>query len=500
MTRANGPVWQHVSTVPAEPLTGCTTCDVAVVGAGIVGLTTALELARSGRDVVVLEARHIGAGTTGSSTAKVSTLQGTRVSGLAERHPPQVLARYVEAQVVGHRWITQMVHAGGVDAQIRDTITYAATPVGAQAVAREAEAMAVAGLPVAVVDAVPEARWPVIRAVRLPDQLQIDPHAYLAALLTAARAAGVRVFDGTRADGLAPGAGSRVLGCSSEAGRGRVRARHVVLAGGAPLFDRSGLFARVEPERSSTIAVRARGNLPEPMFLSADSPTRSIRTVGRDDLVLIGGNAYPVGRARSTARALTDLEDWARAHLDVVEVTHRWAAQDYHSADGLPLVGRHAPRSRDVLVATGFAKWGMTGGTAAALAVAGEIIGRPVPWARDWDPWRTGRGAPGPTAALNAGVAREMVGGWVRGLATAGDAAADLHEGQGLVVRSGVRPTAVSRVDGRVRAVSAVCPHLGGILRWNDAETSWDCPLHGSRFDADGRMLEGPARCGLARR
>jgi len=477
------------------------TADVVVLGAGIVGLTTAVELARAGRDVVVLEARDVGAGTTGGSTAKATLVQGARFGALAAHHPADVLVRYAEATVVGRQWIRQLCEGADVPFEECDGVSYATTAEGRATLTAEASAMALAGVPAELSDDAPDLPFPVVGALRLPDQLQFQPQAYLHALLDEALRSGVRVHVGTRAEGLSATGSPREVRTRSELGHGVARAEDVVVATGTPVFDRSGFFGRLEPQRSLCVAVRVRGERPPGMYLSVDVPTRSVRRSSAvDDLLVVGGNGFPVGHANDVAARLADLEAWARATFDVVDVTHRWGAQDYRTPDELPFVGRFEPWAHDVWVATGFAKWGTTTGTAAALAIAGAIRGTPVPWGADWDPWRGDVAAQTPTTAkLNAHVAQHLVKGWAGALRSTGPDPAAVAEGGGVVGREGARPVGVSRVDGQVRTVSAVCTHLGGVLSWNDAEASWDCPLHGSRFAADGTRLEGPAPCGLAR-
>lgn len=503
--RATHPLWRDTapppSTVTAGPLVGTVTADVVVLGAGIVGLTTAVELARTGLDVVVLEARDVGAGTTGASTAKATLVQGSRMRTLAEHHPPQVLVRYAEANLVGQQRIRQRCESAGVPFTRSDGVSYATTEAGRATLAAEAAAMRAAGVPAELSDDALDLPFAVAGALRLPDQVEFQPQAYLHVLVDEAVRLGVRVHVGTRAEGMSATGGPREIRTRSPLGRGAVRAEHVVVATGTPVLDRSGFFARLEPERSLCIAVRVRGERPPGMYLSVDSPTRSLRrSTTVDDLLVIGGNGFATGRADDVTARFADLEAWAHETFDVVDVTHRWAAQDYRTPDALPFVGRFHPWARDVWVATGFAKWGTAAGTAAALTLAGAVRGTPTPWAGDWDPWRgdVATQAPG-TARLNAHVAQHLAGGWLGALRTTPPDAATLGEGQGAVGRVGTRPVGVSLVDGQVRTVSAVCPHLGGVLAWNDAETSWDCPLHGSRFAADGTRLEGPATCGLAR-
>lgn len=489
---ADRPLWR--TTVRNRALLADnTSCDVAVVGAGITGLTATVVLARAGLDVRVVEARHVGAGTTGGSTAKVTTVQGTRFSDLRRHHPADVVRQYAEATIAGQGWVREMSSTGR-GAVTQDGVSYATTPRGREVLGREAAAMREAGLSVELTD---DVGLPVkiTGALVAHEQLMVDPGAYLDALVDEALLAGAVLHEDMTVVGMSLGS-PPVLRCTSRgADERRLRARHVVMASGIPLLDRGGYFARVEPLRSYCVAVKVRGQRPEGMYLSVDQPTRSVRQAATDALV-VGGNGHVVGRATGTRRRLDDLESWARERFDVVATTHRWAAQDYSTTDHLPFVGRLLPTRSDVLVATGFAKWGMTTGTAAALALAGAVLGDAPSWAGSWQPWRRDvvRQAPS-LVRFNAAVSWHLLKGWA-GAAASG--AGDPVEGEGVVRRGARGPVAVSRVDGKVRALSAVCTHLGGVVQWNDGERSWDCPLHGSRFSPDGRRLEGPATCPLA--
>jgi nitrite reductase/ring-hydroxylating ferredoxin subunit len=237
------------------------------------------------------------------------------------------------------------------------------------------------------------------------------------------------------------------------------------------------------------------------MYLSIDAPTRSLRTAPGEQpgtqVLLVGGNGHVVGRARDTGHRVDDLEGWTKRWFPGAEVTHRWSAQDYAPAAGLPLVGV-LPGSRGrVFVATGYHKWGMTNGVAAALRLVAALDDDPRPeWGSALDRASAVVGLPGATR-FSAEVGVEATRGWL-GAEARTLPKAPPAEGKGVVGRSGVQPAAVSTVGGTTCRLSAVCTHLGGVVTWNEAERSWDCPLHGSRFAADGRVLEGPATTDLA--
>jgi Rieske Fe-S protein len=237
------------------------------------------------------------------------------------------------------------------------------------------------------------------------------------------------------------------------------------------------------------------------MYLSADLPNRSLRSAPgpSGNRLLVGGNGHVVGRRQPTSAQVDDLVAWTTAHFPGAQLTHAWSAQDYHPVDELPHVGPLTPDNDRVLVATGYSKWGMTNAVAAALALAGATLGGQLPWAAVLASWRLNELAATPAALrLNASVAAQMVAGWAAA-ETSGPRSGRPADGEGWVERGpSARPIAVATVDGVTHRCSAICPHLKGVVRWNDAEQSWDCPLHGSRFDVTGRLLEGPAAKDLA--
>ena len=473
--------------------------DVAVVGGGITGLTTAVLLARIGRSVALFEGRTLGAGSTGRSTAKLSLLQGTRLSEIARLHATSVLRDYVCANRAGQDWARDFCADTGVELQTRPAYTYAHTSAGEQRVREELAAATAGGL---------EPRWlgdvalpfPTHGAIRLDDQLQVDPLHLVEALAAEALARGVQIFEGARVTAVGVTAPYRLKVEGQDQTRGDdgpdIRADQVVLATNLPILDRGAFFARASPARSYALAFRTPTQAVNGMYLSADQPSRSLRDApsAQGPLLLVGGNGHRTGARVSEQARIDELREWTHQHFPGATETHAWSAQDQVPHRGLPYAGPLLPGNSGIVAAGGFAKWGMTNGVAAALALVGEMVGAAPSWSsayRSWTP-RELRSVH-KVAAANLRVGLELAEGWLRPLAGVG---ADAQE-EGVVSREGAQLVASSEVDGRTERVSAVCTHLGGVVRWNDAERSWDCPLHGSRFAPDGTVLEAPATCGL---
>lgn len=489
--------WEKSATrISYPPLTSNHDCEVAVVGAGIVGVSTAHRLARDGARVALLEARRIGSGATGYTTAKISSLQGLSYAKLENSFGPEVARIYGEANEAGIGAIGELVADLGIECDFRrkPNFTYTESEQSRSSIEDEQKAAERAGLPASLAQ-VDELPFPVAAAVSFADQAEFHPLKYLQALAAAATDHGCEIHEGTRVVEVDQGDP-----CELRIDRGvTVRAGHVVIATHLPILDRGLFFARTHPERSYVLLARPRGPVPHGMYLSDESPSHSLRVVPTEDgeLLMVGGESHKAGQS-DPAERYAALERWTRERFEVTSIEHRWATQDNMPADTLPFVGRLWPFSERVLTATGLRKWGIAMGTSAAAILGDLVAGRHNRWADTFNPMRV-RPKAGVMSFVreNANVARHFFSDRIahRG------SSEDLQPGEGRVVGSGLGQRAVYRdKSGEVHSLSARCTHLGCIVNFNRPERTWDCPCHGSRFAATGEVIEGPATSPLERR
>lgn len=469
--------------------------EVVVVGGGILGVVTAYRLACEGIDVALVEAGRIAGGTSGHTTAKVSALQQTTYTELEDRHGADAAAAYAAGNRAAVDSLRRMTEAEGIACEMRDrdAVVFARDDDERQSLEREAEAAARAGLDVELEGPGSAlAEW--VAAVRLPDQLELHPRLLLDGLVAAAERRGATVFEGTRVRHASKLPGQLELRTVDAT----LQCERAVLATLMPILDRGFFFSRLTAERSYSLGFTA-GPEVGTMAISAGSPTLSLRSHPRGDgeLLILGGAAHTVGGQGSPGESYETLEAWGRDLGLSGRPAYRWSAHDLFSADGLPYAGSLTPTGEGVLFAGGFRKWGLTNAVWCADVLTESILGRDHDDAGLLRPNRL-------TATSLKGLSKEALkttrhmARWFRPRLKSAES---LAPGEAGLVRKGLVPVAAYRDEqGELRSMTPACTHLGCPLTWNEPESTWDCPCHGSRFGVDGSVLQGPATRPLAAR
>ena len=470
-------IWSEEIAIPPRPaLAGDIKTDVAVIGAGLAGCLTAYCLQREGLSVAVLEAARVGSGQTRGTTAKITSQHGLIYDRLITQLGPEGARLYARANQQAIDQYEELIARENIDCDFRRLPAYLYTTVSPTAVQREWSAAAQLGLP-ARLTVQTRLPFPVGSALRFDGQAQFHPLKFLRAI-----AKDLTVYENTPV--------LRAEGHTLVTDRGTVRADKVIFACHFPFVNFPGLFfARMHQERSYVIALEGAQDL-DGMYYGVDPTGLSLRVAG--DRLLLGGGAHRTGENAAGGR-YARLRRAARTYWPDSRETAAWSAQDCIPLDGVPFIGQFAASRPDWTVATGFQKWGMTTSMVAAQLLTDAVLGRKNEYAEVFTPRRFRFKASLGTLWEDMRTTSKSLLSSAFG--TARDSAADMPAGHGGVVESGGRKVGLYRDGaGNDHTVRVKCPHLGCELAWNPDGNSWDCPCHGSRFDADGHLLSGPAQ------
>jgi glycine/D-amino acid oxidase-like deaminating enzyme/nitrite reductase/ring-hydroxylating ferredoxin subunit len=473
--------------------------DVCIVGAGIAGLTTAYLLGRSGTRVVVLDDGGIASGMTRMTTAHLSNAIDDRFTNLQRWQGEEGSRLAAQSHAAAIDRIEAIADELRVDCDFKrlDGYLFLAPGDSETLLKDEFEAARRAAVEVEMIDRAPLEGFDTGPCLRFADQARFHPFKYLAAMARAIKAQGGKICTNTHVESVVGGRPAVV-----KAGEHTVTADAVVVATNVPINDLVAIHTKQAPYMTYVIGAKVpRGAVTDALYWDTLETYHYVRLQelapephqeqAQFDLLIVGGEDHKSGQADDANERHQRLEAWARQRFPIDEVVFTWGGQCMETIDGLAFIGRNPLDSDNVYVATGDSGMGITHGTIAGMLLTDMILGRDNPWAKLYEPSRKTLRAMGPFAKENLNVAAQYAA-WV----TPGevDSVDDIAAGTGAVVRRGLTKIAVSRSDdGSLTELSAVCPHLGCIVEWNSAEYTWDCPCHGSRFRANGRVINGPA-------
>jgi glycine/D-amino acid oxidase-like deaminating enzyme/nitrite reductase/ring-hydroxylating ferredoxin subunit len=471
------------------PLPEGLSVDVAILGGGIAGLTSAVLLKEEGLTVAVIEAERIATGVTGHTTAHISWAHGLIYRHLTETFGIEGAKRYAQANRAAMEEIARLIRRYQIDCDYRVTSEYFYTDTRDDLPRLQDEFQAILrlGLPVSFVRDVP-LPFETYGALLYEDQAQFHPRKYLLSLAESVPGEGSYIIERTRALNVQDGEP-----CTITTERGSFTAKDVIIATHFPILNQGMFWARMRPNRSYVLGVRIADTLPEFLFDSTEDPSHYIRSQPTDQgpLVIIGGEDHPTGHESNTVERYRRLEEFARTHFEVTSVDYRWSTQDNYTDDRIPFIGRMAAETKHLFVATGFKGWGMTHGTLAGMILADLITDQINPFDKLFSPGRFKLAAAAPELiARNLHVTETFI----KGRFTRLSSLHSLSPGEAEVAElKGEKVAAYRDESGHIHIHSPVCSHMGCIVRWNEAERSWDCPCHGSRFRYDGKVIQAPA-------
>lgn len=487
------PLWLDTVSAPHYPtLTHNLDVDVCIVGAGITGVTLAYLLKDTDLKVVLIDSDHVLHGTTAYTTAKVTAQHDLVYDHLIHSYGEYQAKCYANAQIDAIHFIEQTIQQLKIDCDFerKFAAVYTQDPKYVPTLEKEFEAYQKLGLKGHLVNEL-DLPFSIEKALILENQAQFHPLKYLIALLNSiANASNIEIYENTPATDIKKQESDYVINTAS---RVQIRTQKVIQTSHFPFYDDLALlFAKIEPSRSYLIACEGGKNSPEGMYLSYEQPTRSIRTY--QNLLVVGGETHRTGNQKDTIAKYEALKCFAHTNFHVDDVIYEWSTQDYETVDKLPFVGR-MQENDNIFVATGFRKWGMTNGTAAALLLCDLILGKENPYETLFSPKRKNLRAQIKNLIFyNAEVAFELLKGklqYVEGVKS-------LAPGEATVISTDEGKYGIYKdEDQELFVVDITCPHLGCELNFNRAECTWDCPCHGSRFSYKGEIISGPAHYSL---
>lgn len=511
------PVWhQQARPFPRDALQEHSEADVCVVGAGIAGMMTAYRLAQEGKSVIVLDDGPVAGGETGHTTAHLANAIDDRYVEIERMHGPDAAKICAESHTAAIDLIESIVDREHIDCDFQRLDGYLFMPPHKQddLLQRELQAARRAGLN----DVKMLRRAPLYfdtgPCLQFPRQGQFHPLKFMIGLTAAFERLEGRIYGRTHVEEVTKCGDSRAPGFVIQTQNGsRVTAQSVVIATNSPVTSFVSIHTKQAPYRTYVIAARVpSGSVPLGLYwdeshttaLSEDQyhyvrlqpiETGQPHAVAEEHLI-IGGEDHKTGQANDAEARWTALEMWARERFPSMgPVEHRWSGQVMEPIDMVAFLGKAPGGPEGMYVATGDSGQGITHGAIAGILLTDLIMDRENHWAKLYDPSRKTLRAGVEFIRENVNVAVQYTD-WLAG--------ADVHSldevpvGCGAIVRDGARLIAAYRDDSNLlHECSGVCTHLGCIVSWNPAEKSWDCPCHGSRFDVDGNVLNGPAISGL---
>ncbi len=498
LSRPTTSLWMGTCATPdLRPLDDDITCDVAIIGAGIAGMSTAYMMAKRGAHVVLIDDGEIAGGETIRTTAQISTLLDLRYHELERIHGLDKTRKIAASQYAAVNMIENNVRAEKIQCDFKrvDGYLFLGKNEAREELEKELEAMHRAGISDAtLLDYTPMA-CRILPSIRVSKQAQFHVTKYIAGLGNAVMQMGGRIYCHTHITQIVDGHPAKLVTDTNH----RIHAREVVVATNSPVSNIVAIHTKMAAYRSYVIAAEIeRDSIPQALYWDTEDPYHYIRTfiMGEKEYVLVGGGDHKTGQANDYEARYKDLEDWARQTLPIMgHVKYRWSGQIYEPVDGLAYIGRDPNHAPNIHVATGFAGVGMTQGTLAGKIISDLILRSPNEWVDLYDPTRKSLITTADYLAENLNSAAQYVDYLKSGEVSC---PADIPLGEGAIVAHGVHKLAVYRDEqGRVFQCSAVCPHLKGIVTWNSSEKSWDCPAHGSRYSAVGTVIDGPSNANL---
>ena len=490
MEKQHQSIWTETQRLGATypPLQGARHCDVAVVGAGITGLTAAYELKKAGFSVIVLEAQTLGGGTTGRTSGHLSSLWDRHYSTVLAKHGMDKAIKVYHALQGAIDYIETVQEQVAIPCDFMRCpgYLYAEPDQDADHVTREYEACVQIGIPVAYITDMP-LPYPIARGMRIPDQAQFHVLNYLHGLAGAIHGGNGAIFEHSRVTSIE---GSNPV--TVQTAVGTVSAQQLIMATHTPLgFD--PVQAEMAPVRSYVAVVSTETPVPPALFWDVAEPYHYIRPFRRDDrdLVIVGGADRRSGHGDEES-AFSSLRNYIHQRFAGGHIEQIWSAQLYEPADDLPFIGRSF-LSTDTYFATGLSGDGLTFGTYAGRTLAAMVAGTHQSGDALFSPRRIPAKGLMDLIAHNVEVAKNMILGR---LARGNEG--DLNTNEGRIVEfEGQKAAVFKDASGLLHIFSAVCPHMKCIVSWNSAQQTFDCTCHGSRFSTQGIVIEGPALSGL---